>query len=102
MKKNSQKVYAVILLQPTTPFRTNKHVDGAINKFLKSNKNVLASVSGPHKKRDVIIKKIDDFGNLVNYKKNDKNMGFYEVKCFNLYSDKRVFIKREKNLLRLA
>ena len=57
---------------PTTPFRTSFHIDEAIKIFLNSNKNVLASVSGPHKKRDVSIKKIDKKGNLVNYKANDK------------------------------
>ena len=67
-KKIFKKVYAVVLLQPTTPFRTSIHIDEAIKTFLNSSKNVLASVSGPHKKRDVRIKKIDRKGNLVNYK----------------------------------
>ena len=90
-----QKVYAVILLQPTTPFRTSKHIDEAINKFLKFNKNVLASVSGPHKKRDVIIKKINSRGNLVNYKKNDKNEGFYRLNA-SIYIVKKKYLLKEK------
>ena len=94
-KEFSKKVYAVILLQPTTPFRTNKHIDEAINKFLKYNKNVLASVSGPHKKRDVIIKKINSHGNLVNYKKYDKNEGFYKLNA-SIYIVKKKYLLRER------
>ena len=39
----------------------------AIKKFCSKNNPVLASVSGPYKKRDVRIKKIDSDGDLINY-----------------------------------
>lgn len=97
-KKFLKKVYAVVLLQPTTPFRTNLHIDEAIKTFLNSSKNVLASVSGPYKKRDVRIKKIDKKGNLVNYKANDKNEGYYQLNA-SIYIVKKDYLLKEKKFV---
>ena len=97
-KKFSKQVHAVVLLQPTTPFRTSFHIDEAIKIFLNSNKNVLASVSGPYKKRDVSIKKIDKKGNLVNYKANDKNEGYYQLNA-SIYIVKKDYLLKEKKFV---
>ncbi len=97
-KKFSKKVYAVMLLQPTTPFRTYIQIDEAIKKFFNFNKNVLASVSGPYKKRDVRIKKIDKSGNLVNYKNKDKNEGYYQLNA-SIYIVKKNYLMNKKKFV---
>ena len=50
LKKNENYVPDfIVLLQPTSPFRTNKHIDEAINKFMLSDCDSLVSVSEiPH------------------------------------------------------
>lgn len=43
-KKNQVKFDYVVMLQPTSPFRKSKHINEAINKFLKENNDSLISV----------------------------------------------------------
>ena len=43
-KKNEVKFDYVVMLQPTSPFRKSKHINEAINKFLKENNDSLISV----------------------------------------------------------
>ena len=58
MESTYDKIYDIIvLLQPTSPLRTGRHIDEAINIMVESDQPTLASVSGPHKKRHQIIKK---------------------------------------------
>ena len=56
---------AVMLLQPTTPFRTTAHIDEAIALYNSSDLDSLASVKGPFKKRDINLKFMDS-GKLMN------------------------------------
>ena len=59
MEKETGVQYdAVMLLQPTAPFRTAKHIDEAINHFIRSGAQSLASVRGPYKKREINLKRI--------------------------------------------
>lgn len=58
---------AVLLLQPTSPFRTEKHIDEAIQKFMDSSLDTLVSVvEVPHQYNPLSILKPEDDG-LVNY-----------------------------------
>ena len=43
-KKDHTKFDYVVMLQPTSPFRKSKHINEAINKFLKENNKSLISV----------------------------------------------------------
>jgi CMP-N,N'-diacetyllegionaminic acid synthase len=44
LESNGQHVDTVILLQPTSPFRTHQHIDAAIDVFYNSNADTLTSV----------------------------------------------------------
>lgn len=55
--KSDQPFTHVVLLQPTSPFRTTEDIDNAINIFEKSECKTLASVSPAIKKRDNILKR---------------------------------------------
>lgn len=67
----------VLLLQPTSPLRQSFHIDAAIEALWNSDALTVASVTGPHKKRDVAIKRITPEGRLVNYYADDPNDGYY-------------------------
>ena len=70
---------AVVLLQPTSPFRRSIDIDNAIEKFYASDANTCVSVTGPHKKRDVVLKRMDmASGRLLDYRENDDNPGYYK------------------------
>ena len=61
MNRTGKQLTHVVLLQPTSPFRTGKDIDNAIEIFESSNCSTLASVSPGVKKRDNVLKrKIDD------------------------------------------
>lgn len=48
----------VVLLQPTCPVRDPAHIDEAVTDLWASPRDTLASVKGPYKKRDPILKGI--------------------------------------------
>lgn len=50
-QKLKKKFDYFILLQPTSPFRTNKHIDRAINKVLKHKAEGLISISSTNNKK---------------------------------------------------
>lgn len=56
----------VVLLQPTCPIRDPRHIDEAVTRLWASPLDTLASVKGPFKKRDPILKRIAD-GMLLPY-----------------------------------
>ncbi|OZG74867.1 hypothetical protein BTA51_00180 [Hahella sp. CCB-MM4] len=68
---------AVILLQPTAPLRQSWHIDEAVKLFESTGADTLASVTGPHKKRDVVIKQLLNENRLVDYTPDDPNVGYY-------------------------
>jgi CMP-N,N'-diacetyllegionaminic acid synthase len=87
---NGVRYDAVLLLQPTSPFRTASHIDDAINTFLRSDADSLASIKGPYKKRDINLKRIVDkkMTNLI-----PENEEYY------IYNSAIYIIKRETLLL---
>lgn len=57
MEKTTGRSYqSVMLLQPTTPFRTSLHIDEAVELYNDMGVDSLASVKGPFKKRDINLK----------------------------------------------
>lgn len=57
METTTGRIYhSVMLLQPTTPFRTSLHIDEAVKLYNEMNVDSLASVKGPFKKRDINLK----------------------------------------------
>ena len=95
-KEYRQLVDAIVLLQPTSTFRQSYHIDQAIKKFCSKNNPVLASVSGPYKKRDVRIKKIDSNGDLINYTNNDKNEGYFTLNASIYIIEKQYLLKNNR------
>ena len=94
--KNKEIVDAIILLQPTAPLRQSWHIDHSIELFRNNpGADTLASVTGPYKKRDIIIKSLRDDGTLVNYCSSDKNTGFYKYNA-SIYIVRREYLLKEK------
>jgi CMP-N-acetylneuraminic acid synthetase len=59
METEKQIVYDIIvLLQPTSPIRNPAHIDQAVERLWESDLDSVASVKGPFKKRDPILKAI--------------------------------------------
>lgn len=61
--KNTRSIEAknVVLLQPTSPFRTSHDIDESINIYKSSGQKTLASVTGPYKKRHpIFMRKTND------------------------------------------
>lgn len=64
-ESSGYEVEAVVLLQPTSPFRTSRHVDEAIELFIKSSADSVVSVMEvPHQFNPVSVMKMED-GKLV-------------------------------------
>ena len=98
----------IVLLHPTSPIRDPKHIDEAVKLLSNSKLNTLASIKGPYKKRDPILKKKDDYGNLVDLnhltkKNNDEfymyNASIYAVKKNYLLKNKKFTSNKEIPLL---
>ena len=45
LKKDQEKNYIIVYLQPTSPFRNSNHIDNSINHFLKKKLKTLLSVT---------------------------------------------------------
>ncbi len=57
-KKTGRQYDIVVLLQPTCPIRNPQHIDAAVDQLAASELDTLASVKGPFKKRDPVLKAI--------------------------------------------
>jgi len=96
--KTGTKYDIIVLLQPTAPIRKASHIDEAIEMLWKSELPTLAAVKGPYQKRDPILKRIDEHGNLVSYRNNpdlDPREPFYIYNAA-LYAVKRDYFLKEK------
>ncbi|MDC0896377.1 hypothetical protein OAS16_06560 [Candidatus Pelagibacter sp.] len=82
-EKNYGKLDVVILLQPTSPYRSIKTFNSMYKKFLK-NKNSIVTVSNDLKRKKKILYSDKDFTRIV--KKKDKNNFYLPVQIVgNLY-----------------
>ena len=101
MEEDTAKRYdMVVLLQPTCPFRTAQHIDGAVVALWGSEFPTLASVKGPYKKRDPNLKRIEE-GRLLAYceqAQGDDRVPFYVYNAC-IYAAKRDYFLREKRLV---
>jgi CMP-N,N'-diacetyllegionaminic acid synthase len=91
----------IILLQPTSPIRSSEHIDLAITKLQNSKLSSLASVKGPFQKKDPILKRINDNGELVAYSLDsdtDQREPFYIYNA-SIYAVKRDYFVRERRLI---
>jgi CMP-N-acetylneuraminic acid synthetase len=90
----------IVLLQPTSPVRDPGHIDRAVELLWNSDCDSLASVKGPFKKRDPILKAIRD-GILEDYSPvNDpKNVEPFYLYNASLYAVKRDYFVRHKKLI---
>lgn len=99
METEKQLVYDIIvLLQPTSPIRNSVHIDQAIDMLWKSDLDSVASVKGPFKKRDPILKAIRN-GVLEDYCPVEDPADTEPFYMYNaaLYAVKRdYFIKQNK------
>lgn len=73
--KNKSEPHAVVILQPTSPLRTSKHIKSAIKLFLscKNVDSLVSCVKVPHNFVPSSLMKINKKGFLEKYKKNSLN-----------------------------
>ena len=99
METEKQIVYDIIvLLQPTSPIRNPAHIDQAVDRLWESDLDSVASVKGPFKKRDPILKAIRN-GVLEDYcpVEDPANTEPFYIYNAALYAVKRdYFIKHNK------
>lgn len=90
----------IVLLQPTAPIRSAKHIDDAVLGLWRSDLPTLAAVKGPFRKRDPILKRINSKGELVEYRDDpnrDPREAFYIYNAA-LYAVKREYFVKERRL----
>ena len=71
LKKNNYEPDAVLYMQPTSPFRTAKHIDESIDLFEKNNVDSVTSMAPVIQHPLFMYRKVDD-GTLVEYINMDK------------------------------
>ncbi len=101
MEEQEGKHYDIlVLLQPTCPIRDATHIDQAVTDLWASDLYSAVSVKGPFKKRDPILKRIND-GVLKPYCEGftlEDNHPFYLYNA-SIYAVKRDYFVREKKLI---
>ncbi len=90
----------IVLLQPTSPIRNPGHIDQAITLLWESDLDTVASVKGPFKKRDPILKAIRN-GALEDYCPVDDPSDSEPFYLYNaaLYAVKRAYFVANKKLI---
>lgn len=99
-RKHNQPYDIVLLLQPTCPVRDHRHIDEAVRLLADSELETLASVKGPYKKRDPILKGIRE-GALEAYceTEDSENIEPFYVYNASIYAVKRDYLVREGKLI---
>lgn len=71
----------IILLQPTSPLRTNKHISEALNLYLSNNVDTVVSVTEvPHNMNPYSIMHLKENGEVVPFLKFDENKNLRQFK----------------------
>jgi CMP-N-acetylneuraminic acid synthetase len=98
--KTNQPYDIVILLQPTCPIRNPEHIDDAVRLLSGSELETVASVKGPYKKRDPILKRIRD-GVLEAYcgKEDSGNIEPFYLYNASIYGARRDYFVRERKMI---
>tara|TARA_B100001063_G_C16650072_1_gene495473 strand:- start:99 stop:824 length:726 start_codon:yes stop_codon:yes gene_type:complete len=92
----------IILLQPTSPLRTVKHINEAIKKFLKSKSDSLVSVTKlPHNMNPYSIMKLERNGNLKKFLKYDEKKNLRQLKpIFYARNGAAIYITTKKTIFK--
>jgi len=101
MEAQTGKPYdIVVLLQPTCPIRDPAHIDQAVDLLWQSQQDTLASVKGPFKKRDPILKGIRG-GVLEPWCSHSEEQGAEPFYLYNasIYAARREYFLREGKLV---
>lgn len=101
MEKERGRHYdIVVLLQPTCPIRDPQHIDEAARRLWDSPLETAVSVKGPFKKRDPILKKIEDdvLGAYCEHAGGENAKAFYVYNA-SIYAAKREYFVRERKLI---
>jgi CMP-N,N'-diacetyllegionaminic acid synthase len=101
MEKQSGSPYdIVVLLQPTCPIRSAEHIDAAVNDLWASDLQTLASVKGPFKKRDPVLKAVRD-GILEGYCADEPEQDWEAFYIYNasIYAVKRDYLLEHRKLI---
>lgn len=101
MEEHGSRPYdMVVLLQPTCPIRDPRHIDEAVTLLCQSPLDTLASVKGPFKKRDPVLKAIRG-GVLEGYCAPDEYGETEPFYIYNasIYAAKRDYFLRENRLV---
>ncbi|MDP7168565.1 MAG: acylneuraminate cytidylyltransferase family protein [Nitrospinota bacterium] len=99
-EKTGERYDIVVLLQPTVPIRSGEHIDQAVKLLWESDLPALASVKGPFKKRDPVLKRLRD-NVLEPYRdesEGDSREAFYIYNA-SIYAIKRDYFLREKKFV---
>lgn len=96
-ERTGQHYDIVVLLQPTCPIRDPSHINQAVALLHGSDLDTLASVKGPYKKRDPILKAIRN-GVLMPYGSKEQSEPFYLYNA-SIYAAKRDYFLRERKLV---
>jgi CMP-N-acetylneuraminic acid synthetase len=99
-EKTGERYDIVVLLQPTVPIRSGEHIDQAVKLLWESDLPALASVKGPFKKRDPVLKRLRD-NVLEPYRdesEGDSREAFY-IYNTSIYAIKRDYFLREKKFV---
>ena len=90
----------LVLLQPTCPIRDPSHIDKAILHLWQSDLDTSASVKGPFKKRDPVLKRIENEVLEPLYLTNgvERNEAFYIYNA-SIYAAKRDYFVKNKKLI---
>ena len=91
-EKNYYKVDAILLLQPTSPFRSVKSINNAIKQFINSKSKSTVSVNKFKINPSTIIKKNKNLNSYF-FKKTNK---LYEINGNFYLVDKLLFVKEKK------
>lgn len=101
MEERTGKQYdIVVLLQPTCPIRDPAHIDAAVDLLANSDLDTLASVKGPFKKRDPVLKAIRG-GVLESYGGTEEGADWEAFFIYNasIYAAKRDFFLKHRKLI---
>jgi CMP-N,N'-diacetyllegionaminic acid synthase len=80
-RKEGYKPDVIVILQPTSPLRTTRHIDEALNKFLSQNYDSLVSVIElPHNMNPYSVMKLNSNGELEPFMDYDESKNTRQFK----------------------
>jgi CMP-N-acetylneuraminic acid synthetase len=99
-EKTGREYDIVVLLQATCPIRDPSHIDAAVDLLAGSELDTLASVKGPFKKRDPVLKRIRG-GVLEAYcgTESEKDWEAFFIYNASIYSAKRDYFLKHGKLI---